>query len=89
VFAQDAKWLGMTIPQLDWWVNEGGGSDYYRKLRAARALEAEYAPQRQQRAQREAKLRAEGWQGGPTDPLADCIPKNDADVLRLLRRGAA
>lgn len=50
------------------------------------AILDEHAATRQQRAQREAQLQAEGWQGGPTDPLADCVVKNP-EVLVLM--GAA
>lgn len=74
--AQHAQKLGMTIPELEWWLNEGGGSEYYRKLCAAWALEAEHAPRRQQRAQRDAALRSKYSDGGPTDPLLSCSFKD-------------
>jgi hypothetical protein len=76
--------LHVSLLEL-WWLQDHGYSDRLVQYQRAWALQAEHAPTRQARAQREATLQGEGWQGGPTDPLADCVPKNSPAVLRLIR----
>ena len=82
---EEAKRLGVSLLEL-WWMQDHGYSDRLAQFRHAWAILDEHAGERQQRAQQEARYRAEGWQGGPTDPLADCIVKNP-EVLVLM--GAA
>lgn len=83
----DRKYLDMTIPEFQQWCHYGEGTWWAPRIRVKRQILAAWEKQqygkrkggKENEETRDARMQAEGWQGGYTDPLDSC-EFIDADI---------